>query len=435
MKPIRRKRAIVLVDGEHHPAAVGDALTGLAGAYEIVALVFCGGGEKAGAAVLADPKAHYGFPLVFGDSPARALQTALARHGGEVVIDFADEPVVAVGEKLRLAAVAMASGLSYEAPGMSLEPLKRHTVDFDGPKLAVIGTGKRTGKTAVCGHLAGLIGDAGGSPAIVSMGRGGPSSPRLAEPTTGLDELLALADRGVHAASDYLEDAVLAGVPAIGCRRVGGGPGGQTGPTNFVEGARMAARLDGIDCLLFEGSGATIPPVVADRTVCVAGSLEQADTLAGPLRLIESELVLVYADQPGTLRAAQRWAGGEVVGFELVSAPVSELPGDARVAFFSTRAERLEGVDPLVVSTNLARRAQLEADLDAAVKAGCTHFLTELKAAAIDVVATRARREAIEIVFVRNRPVARDADLDGILLGLYEQAMTQPVAAADTAGD
>ena len=80
--------------------------------------------------------------------------------------------------------------------------------------LAVIGTGKRTGKTAVAGHWAGLLRDR--DPVIVCMGRGGPAEPQVAEPGTGLAELLALAREGRHAASDYLEDAVLAGVRTVG---------------------------------------------------------------------------------------------------------------------------------------------------------------------------------------------------------------------------
>ena len=40
------RRAIVLVDGEHHPTVVADALRELSAGREIVAVAFCGGGEK-----------------------------------------------------------------------------------------------------------------------------------------------------------------------------------------------------------------------------------------------------------------------------------------------------------------------------------------------------------------------------------------------------
>lgn len=432
MRLAGRKRAIVLIDGEHHPAAVGDALREIASEVEITTVVFCGGSEKVAPAALLDPEQHYGYPLTrAADAPA-ALRAALdgPGAGSDVVIDIADEPILPLSEKLRMASLAMAAGLGYEAPGMSLKPLVLSEVEFAGPKVAVIGTGKRTGKTAVCGHLAALIKQRGGSPAIVSMGRGGPASPQVAHPHTGLAELLTLSRRGVHAASDYLEDAVLAGVPAVGCRRVGGGPAGDTSFTNFHEGVTVAAGIEGVDGLLFEGSGASIPPVLADRTICVTGSLEQADTLTGPLRLIQSQLVLVHAGQPETLAAARHWSGGEVVAFDLVPTAAEPLPHDAVVAFFSTGEHQLHGVEPAVTSSNLARRAELEFDLEAAAAAGCTHYLTELKAAAIDMVADHAGRCEAEVVFVRNRPVAEGLDLDEVLLEFYDEA-ARPFAAAE----
>ncbi|MBK5231083.1 MAG: hypothetical protein JJE27_07935 [Thermoleophilia bacterium] len=74
------------------------------------------------------------------------------------------------------------------------------------------------------------------------------------------------------------------------------------------------------------------------------------------------------------------------------------------------------------MSVNLARRAELGHDLQAAADAGCTHYLTEIKAAAIDMVAQHAERVGAEVVFVRNRPVSPNADLDALLLDLYDSA-------------
>jgi cyclic 2,3-diphosphoglycerate synthetase len=86
------------------------------------------------------------------------------------VVDLADEPVVPASRKLRLAALALSLGLRYEAPGARLDPPKYERVPFDGPKLAVIGTGKRTGKTAVAGHWGTLLREAGVDPVLVCMG-------------------------------------------------------------------------------------------------------------------------------------------------------------------------------------------------------------------------------------------------------------------------
>lgn len=183
----------------------------------------------------------------------------------------------------------------------------------------------------------------------------------------------------------------------------------------------MASRIDGVDSLLFEGSGATVPPVRADRTICVAGTLDQVDTLAGPLRLIAADLVLSHASRPETAEAARRWTGGLVVPFEMEPTLDAPLPADAVPAFFSTGAATIQGVEPRLVSVNLARRELLERDLAAAAAARCTHYLTEIKAAAIDMVAEHAEREGARVVFVRNRPVSRDRDLDAVLLDLYDE--------------
>ncbi|MCV5888665.1 2,3-diphosphoglycerate synthetase, partial [Escherichia coli] len=82
----------------------------------------------------------------------------------------------------------------------------------DKPSLAVIGTGKRVGKTAVTGYLARLLDREGFNPAVVSMGRGGPQEPEVLEGhrlEVGSGYLLRALERGAHAASDYYETAAL----------------------------------------------------------------------------------------------------------------------------------------------------------------------------------------------------------------------------------
>ncbi len=74
--------------------------------------------------------------------------------------------------------------------------------------------------------------------------------------------------------------------------------------------------------------------------------------------------------------------------------------------------------DPVLVSTNLARRSALAAELDRAAAERCDVYLTELKAAAIDTVAMRARAEGARVVFIRNRPIG----IDDALVKLYEDA-------------
>jgi cyclic 2,3-diphosphoglycerate synthase len=388
---------IALIDGEHHPSAVRDALARL----DLAGVVFCGGEEKLAPG---PPDQHYGMPV---ETDVEEGLRRLAPRA-DAVVDLADEPVVPASRKLRIAALALSLGLAYETPGARLDPPRYEKLEFAGPKLAVIGTGKRTGKTAVAGHWAELLRRHGADPVIVCMGRGGPAEPRLAEAAPSLDELIAIAEAGSHAASDYLEDAVIAGVRTVGCRRVGGGFAGAPAESNVAEGAALAASLDP-GAIVFEGSGACIPPVEVDRTVCVLGAGEPEPF--AEYRLARADLVLAAEG------AASPPAGS--LPFALSSEPLEPVAADARVAVFTTGATRVHRIpEPVLVSTNLARRAALAEDLDRAAAADADVYLSELKAAAIDTVALRARDEGAQTIFIRNRPVG----IDEALVNLYRNA-------------
>jgi cyclic 2,3-diphosphoglycerate synthetase len=410
---------VALIDGEHHPSVVRDALDQLDRERGLAGVVFCGGEEKTGPAVLAAAADHYGRDIETA-GPEAGLRALAAP--GRAVVDLADEPILTPARKLELAALALHLGMRYESPGLVLDPPPYARIDFAGPKVAVIATGKRTGKTAVAGHWARLLRDRGARPVIVSMGRGGPPEPQLARAGTSLDDLLAIADAGRHAASDYLEDAVLAGVDAVGCRRVGGGLAGEPWSSNVADGAALAAA-QGPGAIVFEGSGSCIPPVEVDRTVCIAGDAEAAVRELGAYRLMRSDLVLVAAALgDGGVREVERFTRGPTLRFELRPEPAEQLPAQARVALFTTAVEPWDGLDPVVASANLARRSVLGEDLERARAERCDVYLTELKAAAIDTVAAHARREGARVVFVRNRPVGLDADLDAELIRLHDDA-------------
>ena len=420
--------AIALIDGEHHPDAVRDALQRVAERVPVRAALFCGGEEKLAAGVLDDPERVYGVPVTVGGADLAGDLCRLAAEHEDVdqVVDLADEPVLEPRAKLALAASALDAGLRYVGADFELRPVGRDRPDFAGPILSVIGTGKRTGKTAVAGHWARLLREAGARPLIVSMGRGGPAEPQLASPDTALPELLALARSGGHAASDYLEDAALAGVPAVGCRRVGGGLGGGTAHSTLADGLALAiAQSPGT--LLIEGSGSLVPPVGADATVAVVGSREGAFEGLGPIRLLRSELLLVARDDPALAAEVAAFARVPVLRIELVPEPVEPIEDGARVAFFSTGPAVPPGMELVLSSPNLARRGSLALDLQRAETERCDVYLTELKAAAIDTVAEAAERAGARVVFARNVPRGRrgEPDLDEALLALYnERKMT-----------
>ncbi|MFL5828199.1 MAG: hypothetical protein ACJ76V_16895 [Thermoleophilaceae bacterium] len=406
---------IALVDGEHHPSVVREALDRVQSDRGLAGVLFCGGEEKVRSEVLEDPYRHYGRGIERGD-PAALLARLAYTTGAVTVLDLADEPVLPAAAKMRLACHALDAGLSFEGPGFRVRAPVYERIAFEGPKLALIGTGKRTGKTAVAGHWATLLREQGASPVIVSMGRGGPAEPQVAGPDTSLDDLLEIAARGEHAASDYLEDAAIARVPAVGCRRVGGGLAGEAFASNVLAGAELALSLDP-GTLIFEGSGATIPPVQVDRTVCVVGERSEALGELGPYRLLRAQLALVMRGDSQLGSEVAKICRGQVLTCELRPEPAEELPPDARVAAFTTGAPAPPGA--IVASTNLARRSALEADVERAVSERCDVWLVEIKAAGIDTVAERARREGARIVFLRNRPVAIDGNLDAELVKLH----------------
>ncbi len=102
---------IVLLDGEHHPSVVRDAIAGL----DPVGAVWCGGEEKVPREVLDDPLTHFGIEF----DPDEPREDALRRLAPDAttVVDLADEPVLAGGAKLRLAS-SSTSTQSSNSPGL-----------------------------------------------------------------------------------------------------------------------------------------------------------------------------------------------------------------------------------------------------------------------------------------------------------------------------
>ncbi|MFL5939223.1 MAG: cyclic 2,3-diphosphoglycerate synthetase [Gaiellaceae bacterium] len=402
-------RALAVCDGEHYAPVVRDALAALP--YEVAALWLAGGGEKLRGGE------DYGVPVV--DS----LEGAIAELEPEVVIDLSDEPVLGPRERLRLASRVLAQGLPYVGSDFRFDP--PDLAPFPRPSLSVIGTGKRVGKTAVTGHLARLL-SRDRNVVVVAMGRGGPPDPELAEVRPTLERLLELSRAGRHAASDHLETAALAGVVTIGCRRCGGGLAGSPGESNVLAGAALAAEREP-DLVVFDGSGAAIPPVDTGGRILVTSTAQPVEVSTGYLnayRILVSDLVVVTSGLDDRLvEAIHAVKELPVVPVELRPRPVAPIAG-RRVAYFSTapaaahaeieRHLRDEhGAEIVLVSGNLARREELREEL---VGADADVFLVEIKAAAIDVVAEVAEERGVDLVFADNEVVA--PGLDEAILGL-----------------
>jgi cyclic 2,3-diphosphoglycerate synthase len=409
------KRALAIIDGEHYVSTVRDALEELP--FEFVAAHLVGGTEKLRGGE------DYGVPLV--DSLADAVA-----HDAEVVVDLSDEPVLGPAERLRLASRALALGLPYVGADFRFDPPTLEP--FDLPSIGIVGTGKRVGKTALAGHAARLLSQRY-DVVVVAMGRGGPPEPEVAESPPGIDELLELSRAGRHAASDYLEDAALARVVTIGCRRAGGGLAGMPFTSNVDAGAAIAAERSP-DLVLFEGSGATFPPVETRKRVLVVGGRQRPEIATGYLnayRILVSDLVVVVGgDEP--VDAIRELTEVKVLRAELRPRPVEPVHGTAAV--FTTappdRADELrraledQGVDVVRLSTNLARRDELRSELEAT---DAETYLVELKAAAVDAVVEHARSRGAKVVLLDNEVVA--PGLDDELAALAEAAVNEGVPA------
>jgi cyclic 2,3-diphosphoglycerate synthetase len=417
---------VALIDGEHYPPVVRDGIAALP--HEVVAAVLVGGTEKIRGGE------DYGVPV------AADLEDALDAHDPELVYDLSDEPVLGPRERFRLASRVLARGIPYAGPDFRFDPPE--LAPFATPSLSIVGTGKRVGKTALTGHVARLLA-ADRDVVVVSMGRGGPAEPDVAELAPTVESLLALARAGRHAASDYLETAALARVTTIGCRRCGGGFAGTPVVSNVLAGAELAAARDP-DLVLFDGSGAALPPVATDRRILVAGAHQPPELVTGYLnafRILVSDLVVLTMAEDGSGWESLRHAIADVKDVPVVPTvlrprPVEDVSG-RRVAFFTTAPESALGVvaghlrdehgaELVHVSGNLARRDRLRAE---AAEVDADVFLVEIKAAAIDVVAEAAAERGIEVVFADNdvRPVEGADELDDAVRRLAFEAAGEPI--------
>jgi len=423
-------RTLVLVDGEHYPPVTRSGIVAARErGHDVVGALLVGGIEKLDPALDLD----LGVPLRRAGADRMAgLREALDEWSPEVVLDLSDEPVLGYRERMELASVALTRGISYMGPDFRLDP-PIEGPSLPAPTLAVIGTGKRTGKTAIAGAAAREAARRGLDPVVVAMGRGGPPEPQVAEAgSVTVEHLVQLVAAGRHAASDYLEDALTTGVTTIGARRVGGGLAGRPYVSTVREAAELAAaRRPGL--VLLEGSGAAVPPVPWDAGILVVPVTAPPEYLGGylgPFRLLLSDLVVVTmaagpsigSENLSALRSHVRRFLDEtrVLVTDFVPEPLRDVRGE-RVFFATTapepaaarQAEHLESAHGCRVvgwSARLADRAGLAEDLDSAH--GYDVLLTELKAAAVDTGVARAIDRGAEVVFVDNRAVVVEGSRD-----------------------
>lgn len=434
------------MDGEHYPPVIRAALREVSINHELRAAVFIGGREKI---VESGQLFELDVPMIVEDDAFAGVRKAIEEFRPDLLFDLSDEPVVDYVRRLAFANLALGYGVSYVGADFRFDPVPFADI-VQKPSLSIIGTGKRVGKTAVSAYLAREIRTkAKLSLCVVVMGRGGPEEPELLrgdQIELTPEALLQASREGKHAASDYYEDALMSRIVTIGCRRCGGGLAGAPFISNVEAGAHLANSLD-VDMVIFEGSGAALPPVRTDRRMTVVGAGQPEEYLSGyfgPYRLTGSELVvlsgceetLASGSKINRLHRAVKEINGKakVVHTIFRPQPLRSIAGQ-RVFLATTAPDVLTEITSsyleekfecriVGVTTSLADRQRLRKEL-AGARGKYDVLLTELKAAAVDVATQIGLEEGAEIVYADNMPVTvgGDGDLSELALELVRHLM------------
>lgn len=421
---------MALIDGEHYLPVIKAALNELRQEFELLGAVFIGGTEK-----ITDGTdlSTLDCPVIMDADPGKAIEKALEKYRPDRVVDLSDEPIVGYRERFEMASIVLAKGIGYRGADFHFDPVQFHQV-AKRPSMAIIGTGKRVGKTAVSAFACRELKTRGFNPCVVAMGRGGPAEPEILRGDRieiDADYLLQASRAGRHAASDYFEDALMSRIPTVGCRRCGGGMAGMPFISNVLRGAEMANDLD-VGLIVFEGSGAALPPVATESRVVVCGANQPLEYIVGYLgryRLIISDLAVltnceteIISDEESEsiIQEIKKINSGlRAVKTVFRPHPLKDIT-DEKV-FFTTTAplwigRKLEkyleehfNCRVIGISHSLSNRRLLRQDI-AAKKGEFTVLLTELKAAAVDVTTEIGKDLAVEVVYCDNVPVTIGGD-------------------------
>ncbi|MCX7831380.1 MAG: 2,3-diphosphoglycerate synthetase [Actinobacteria bacterium] len=362
-----------------------------------------------------------------------SIKKAVEKVKPDVVFDLSDEPVLGYEERMIIASLLSYLEVDYVGSDFNFKA-PRFLKDFSVNTVAVIGTGKRVGKTAVSAAFARFLKSRGKKVVVLAMGRGGPEEPVVLDGENILVDnrfLLELKKAGKHAASDYVEDAMMSRITTVGCRRCGGGFAGVPFTSNVIKGFQVAKSLSP-DIIVLEGSGSSIPPIKAQRYLTVSNLLDSKYHVIGylgPYRLLLSRLlVLTNCEGPAERKKFEEISKMakkinpeiEIVGIVFRPRPLEPLKGDK--VFLATTAgneylkyiarhlEETEGCQVVYSSGNLARRDALRQELEIKKREFNT-VVMELKAAAVDVALDFAVKNEKRAVFIDNIPHVVTSDL------------------------
>lgn len=449
------KKILCLVDGEHYLPVTKDAIDSLNESDDInvKAAVFIGGTEK----LRDDNQDSYteilGVPVQFAKGkgiPYELIVEMIHEYDVDAVMDLSDEPILDYPKRFNIASKVLKEEVSYMGPDFEFKPLTQHDI-LEKPSLKILGTGKRIGKTAVSGFVSRLIDKNGYEPCVVAMGRGGPKEPEIVhgdELEISPEFLLEQSEKGVHAASDHWEDALMSRILTIGCRRCGGGMAGEVFKTNMKKGAQLANEVDS-KFVIFEGSGAAIPPIKTDKNIVLIGANQPLNNIVkyfGPYRISFGDLIiLTMCEEPMANSEKIKYIedfvkeinpDAKVISTVFRPKPLGDISGK-KVLFATTAPESVKdklveyletNYDCKVVGTtsHLSNRPLLKKDIDKYVDEADI-MLTELKAAAVDVATKDSIEAGLEVAYCDNIPIPLDytyPDLSKSVLDVVNSAIS-----------
>jgi len=425
------KDLIVLIDGEHYPQVTYDAIAMLKKIYpgNFKGIVFLGGTEKL---VEDDLEAFFGERVIKIKDIDLDFIKALDQFKPDIVYDLSDEPVVNHIIRMKIASFCLYCKCSYMGPDF-LFSYDGESISCKKPSLSIIGTGKRIGKTAVSSYISKIYTEENVNVCIIAMGRGGPETPQVIRGdkiNITREYLLEISSKGMHASSDYIEDALTAGVITVGCRRCGGGFGGKIFMSNVEAGVNIAENLDS-DLIIVEGSGASIPDIKVNKTICIIGAGQYWENIVGYLgiyRILRADLIIItMCEEPTADKKKISFLESEIKkikpGVKIIRSvfrpkPLSDISGK-KIFMAMTASEIIKSRIKKYMEKNysckirqmsfsLSNRKQLKRDLQ-----NCNDYntiLTELKAASVDLLTRYAVKHKKEIVYMNNIPIILDGE-------------------------
>lgn len=447
-------KMLCLVDGEHYLPVTQESIDVLNNLehIDIVGAVFIGGTEK----LRDDSEESYsqvlGVPVQFAktdDIPYNLIVKMINKYDVDTVMDLSDEPILDYPKRFKIACKILAQNISYQGPDFKFDPITQYEV-MEKPSIKIIGTGKRIGKTAVSGFVSRLIDKHEYKPCVIAMGRGGPKEPEIVhgEKLEITPEfLLKQSQKGVHAASDHWEDALMSRILTIGCRRCGGGMAGEVFLTNMKKGAELANQVNA-KFAIFEGSGAAIPPIKTNKNIVLIGANQPLNNIKdyfGPYRISLGDLIIItMCEEPmcnnEKLEYLEKFIKeinpkAKVISTVFRPKPLNDISGK-KVLFATTAPESVEKELVSYLETNyncevvgttphLSNRPLLKKDIEKYIDKADV-MLTELKAAAVDVATKYSMEKGLDVVYCDNIPVPinyKYPDLSTSILEIVDSAI------------